>query len=106
LSRLRQILVIAGVVAIVVSAATWIAGARGSGLATLGIYGGLMVFLLVIERARYKRVLSVPPGEPWRETAERFVDPETSRLVVVWEHPGSGKRAYVAARAEADEHPR
>jgi hypothetical protein len=94
-SRLRQLLLGAGAVAALVVGWAWIEGARAAGLLLLGLYAVIVLVLLLIERARYKPILAAPPGAPWRETSERFVDPESGKLVVVWEHPGSGQRAYV-----------
>ncbi len=95
--RLRPALIGAGLLATLLFGATWLMGARSSGLAILAAYAlGLVVFL-AIERARYKPILEAPPGPPWRATAERFIDPETGKRVVVWEHPDSGRRAYVEA---------
>lgn len=32
----------------------------------------------------------------WRPSGERFIDPETGRLVEVWFEPSTGERRYVA----------
>jgi len=36
------------------------------------------------------------PGPDWTATDERFVDPETGKLVRVYYHAASGERRYVA----------
>ncbi len=97
MSRLRQVVTGAGLVVAFVSGWAWLKGAGGRGLAIIAFYAVLVLVLLVIERARYKPILKSPPGAPWRETPERFVDPESGKLVVVWTHPETGKRAYVEA---------
>jgi hypothetical protein len=70
------------------------------GLLVVAFYAAVALVLLVIERANYKPLLEAPPGPTWRASEERFVDPETGRMVTVWQEPGSGRRAYVAG-AEA-----
>jgi hypothetical protein len=96
-SRSRQLLAAAGVVALAVCAWAW---AAGLGLLVapvlLAAYAALVGLLLAAERATYKRILTSPPGPPWRETSERFVDPASGKLVAVWEDASTGRRAYVA----------
>jgi hypothetical protein len=96
-TRLRQGVIGAGVVALAVVAWAWLSGARGPGLAILAVYAVMALVLLAVERFRYKPILDQPPGPPWEETPERFVDPESGKLVVVWANPENGQRAYVAA---------
>ena len=49
----------------------------------------------LLEQWRYRRVARDPPGEEWTRTEERFVDPETGRLTVVYYNPATGGRRYV-----------
>jgi hypothetical protein len=57
---------------------------------------GLALTLGVLyERTHYKAILDHVPAGNWRDTGERFVDPETKRTVAVYADPGSGKRIYV-----------
>ena len=58
-----------------------------------------MIFLvgLLIERWRYKPLSQRSPGPDWQRTDERFVDPETGKLVTVYFHPATGERRYIAA---------
>ena len=62
----------------------------------LGWLAALVIAGLLVERWRYKRLGAAPPGPGWERTGERFVDPETGRLVTVWFHPATGERRYVA----------
>jgi hypothetical protein len=64
--------------------------------APLGLWALILIGGLLIERWRYKPLAQRPPGPGWEATGERFVDPETGRLVTVWFHPQSGERRYVA----------
>ena len=66
------------------------------GTVLLGIWALLLVGGLLIERWRYKPLSAHPPGLGWEPTGERFVDPETGRLVTVYFHPSTGERRYVA----------
>jgi len=51
---------------------------------------------LLIERWRYKKLGAAPPGPGWQRTDERFVDPETEKLVTVYFNPATGERRYTA----------
>jgi hypothetical protein len=64
--------------------------------ALLGLWAVIFLAGLAVERWRYQRLAAAPPGQGWQRTDERFVDPETGRLVTVYFHPPSGERRYVA----------
>jgi hypothetical protein len=63
----------------------------------LAVWALILVVGLAIERWRYKRLGPAPSGPDWQRTDERFVDPETGKLVTVYFHPATGERRYVAA---------
>jgi hypothetical protein len=69
----------------------------GCGPVALGLAGWALVLVigLMIERWRYKPLAERNPGPDWTATDERFVDPETGKLVTVYYHPSSGERRYV-----------
>jgi hypothetical protein len=59
--------------------------------------GAALLFLgLLIERWRYKPLAGPRPGPDWQATGERFVDPETGKLVAVYFQPATGERRYIA----------
>lgn len=62
-----------------------------------GSLGALLFVGLVFERWRYKPLSEARLGPDWVATDERFVDPETGKLVTVYYHPATGERRYVAA---------
>jgi hypothetical protein len=64
--------------------------------AGLAGWGLILIIGLLIERWRYKPLTERRPGPDWTATDERFVDPETGKLVTVYYHPASGERRYVA----------
>jgi hypothetical protein len=70
----------------------------GCGPAAIGLAGWALVLIvgLLIERWRYKPLTERPPGPDWTATDERFVDPETGKVVTVYFHAASGERRYVA----------
>ena len=68
-----------------------------------GAFGVLLLVGLVFERWRYKPLTDTRLGPDWIATHERFVDPETGKLVTVYYHPSTGERRYVAARS-SEEH--
>jgi hypothetical protein len=61
-----------------------------------GSFGALLFVGLVFERWRYKPLSDARLGPDWVATEERFVDPETGKLVTVYFHPATGERRYVA----------
>ena len=67
------------------TAAAWVAG-----------WGLVLIVGLLFERWRYKPLTGPRPGPGWVATDERFVDPETGKLVTVYFHPATGERRYVA----------
>ena len=62
----------------------------------LGAWGVILLIGLLIERWRYKPLSERSPGPDWAATGERFVDPETGKLVMVYYHRASGERRSVA----------
>jgi hypothetical protein len=69
--------------------------AGGLALALLGCFpaaaglagwGLILIIGLLIERWRYKPLADRRPGPDWTATDERFVDPETGKLVTVYYH--------------------
>ncbi len=62
----------------------------------LAAWAVVLIVGLAIERWRYKKLGAVPPGQGWQVTDERFVDPETAKLVTVYFNPATGERRYIA----------
>ena len=60
----------------------------------LALPGIILAGAVIVERWRYGRLASGRPGPEWIATGERFVDPETGRLVSVYYHPSTGERRY------------
>ena len=60
-----------------------------------GVFGALLFIGLVFERWRYKPLSGTRLGPEWIATDERFVDPETGKLVTVYYHPATGERRYI-----------
>ena len=68
------------------------------GVGALAFWTAVVLFGLIVERRRYKAILSAPPGPDWTATGERFVDTASGRPVAVYFHAASGKRAYEVER--------
>ena len=51
---------------------------------------------MLVERWHYQGLTDERPGRNWQATPERFIDPETGRLVTVFFNPATGERRYVA----------
>lgn len=81
---------IAGGVIAVGGALLW----GGGGGPIVFIFGALMMITAALEPV-YGRAKGKPNGAGWRATDERFVDPETGKLVTVWFDPSTGERRYV-----------
>jgi|EndMetStandDraft_6_1072998.scaffolds.fasta_scaffold213093_2 hypothetical protein len=60
------------------------------------IAGGTITVGTLLERVLYKPLLGVNPGPGWQKTGERFIDPDSGKLVDVFYDPKSGERRYVA----------
>lgn len=50
----------------------------------LAFWALILLVGLAIERWRYKPLVYSAPGPDWQATGERFVDPETGKLVTVY----------------------
>ena len=62
----------------------------------LVVLPALLVIGLLCERFLYKPILDAPPGADWQRTQERFVDPKSDRVIVVFYNARTGQRRYVA----------
>jgi hypothetical protein len=71
-------------------------GCRLAAVIPLALWGAILAGGVLIERWRYQRLADNHPGRDWQATPERFVDPETGRLVTVFFNPATGERRYVA----------
>jgi hypothetical protein len=67
----------------------------GDGAALLIV--GVVALITGLFEPLYGQTRRVQPGGDWRATDERFVEPDTGELVVVWFNPATGERRYVAA---------
>jgi hypothetical protein len=63
----------------------------------LAIPGLVLIGAVIGERWRYRRVHAARPGPEWVATGERFVDPESGKLVTVFYRPSTGERRYVGS---------
>ena len=89
------LLVIGGVM---LAAATFGALAcwRLSAVIPLAVWGAILAGGVLVERWRYRPLADSRPGGNWRATQERFIDPESGRVVTVFFNPATGERRYVA----------
>ncbi|AIY41589.1 hypothetical protein LT85_2431 [Collimonas arenae] len=88
--------------AILLTCAGIFCSVRGTpGAFPLTTWGLILLVAVLIERWRYTRRHTADEG-PWQETGERFVDPESGRLMRVLYSPSSGERRYVAVGENPD----
>jgi hypothetical protein len=73
-----------------------LAGCRPAATILLAIWEAIFAGGVLIERWRYQTLSDGRPGRDWQATPERFVDPETGRVVTVFRNPANGERRYVA----------
>ncbi len=93
---LRAALLVVGVI-LLVSAAAFAHAGCGLGVSLrLALPGLLLMAAILFERWRYKHVAGSRPGPEWVATDERFVDPESGKLITVYYQPSTGERRYVA----------
>ncbi|MEA2779640.1 MAG: hypothetical protein QOK29_1184 [Rhodospirillaceae bacterium] len=95
---LRFCLIAGGIIFLVSAAVCAALGLPTPAVAWLVILGVILTVGVVSDRARYKPIVDLKPGADWRETAERFVDPESGELVAVYYKPTTGERLYVRVR--------
>jgi hypothetical protein len=92
---LRSVVVGLGALAAITGAALLLAGGPLP-IAIWLLAVGLMVTVgIVYERVRYKSLARKRPGPGWQRTAERFVDPESGKMVTVYFRSSDGERMYV-----------
>jgi len=66
----------------------------GPAMIAPAVIGALIVLGTTLERFRYKPLRAIRPGPGWQLTGERFVDPETGKIVQVWQKDSTGERLY------------
>ena len=93
---LRAALLVIGGVMLAAAAIGALAGCRLAVMIPLAVWGAILAGGLLVERWRYQALTDARPGRNWQATPERFVDPETGRLVTVFFNPATGERRYVA----------
>ncbi len=89
---LRSVLFGLGCVLLAVGVFHLITGAASGWPMT--IWGLVLALAVVFERWRYRQHEQLGSGE-WQATEERFVDPESGRLMQVFYQPTTGERRYV-----------
>jgi hypothetical protein len=96
LNLLRAALLVFGLALLGGSAALVRAGCALGVALRLALPGLILIGAALVERWRYKRVTIGRPGPEWIATTERFVDPESGKLVTVYYRPSTGERRYTA----------
>lgn len=85
--------IIFGVALLLLAAFLRIKGAPIGSVAGL-ILLGLALSAGTIFESRYKAPQQGTPGAGWVDSGERFIDPETGKLVSVFTRPETGEREY------------
>ena len=80
----------AGAIVAVCGLVLWVSG----GPVMVLVFGALMMVTAALEPI-YGEAKGKPAASGWQLTDEKFVDPETGKLVSVWFDPGTGERRYV-----------
>ena len=95
-SRLRVALFVLCGVLLAAAVSLAIAGCTLGLVFRIAVPGVILLFTLLVEHWRYKPLKDRRPGPNWVSTDERFVDPESGKLVAVFYKPSTGERRYVA----------
>ena len=93
---LRAALLVIGGVMLAAAAFGALTGWRLGAIIPLALWGAILAGGVLVERWRYQLLADDRPGRDWQATPERFVDPESGRLVTVFFNPATGDRRYVA----------
>jgi hypothetical protein len=70
-------------------------GAPGRLCFQVGVPGLIITVGMLVERWRYKKPTRALPGPGWVASEERFVDPETGKVLTVFYQAQTGERRYV-----------
>jgi hypothetical protein len=66
-----------------------------AGAGPMFLIAGVLTLVTAAVEPIYGRANGKPDGKNWRETDERFVDPDSGKLVTVWFDADTGERRYV-----------
>jgi hypothetical protein len=91
---LRLVTGTVGVALLVGAMVLFVAHGPVGAIASSGVIGVLLVAGGLFERRRYRARVD-RENRRWQDTAERFVDPTTGRLMEVRYDPETGERDYV-----------
>jgi hypothetical protein len=94
---LRPALLAIGGIMLSVGVLLWLAGCPAGPAFEAAIPGLILVGAVLAERWRYRPLEQQRPGPDWEATDERFVDPETGKLVTVFYKPATGERRYIGS---------
>jgi hypothetical protein len=105
---LRNVLLAVCLVLVAIGGGAWLAGSTA--LVPLFAWGSLVLVALLFERWRYRPETSVEARadeQGWQATGERFIDPDSGRLLQVYFHAKTGERRYqdVASGATDSDRP-
>ncbi len=92
---LRSAVLLFGILLLAFSAWAFWNGLEMSAILGPLIFGLVLTLGVIYDRYRYKPIQDQKPGDDWRDTGERFIDPETGARVAVWMEPKTGERTYV-----------
>jgi hypothetical protein len=87
----RRLALVVGAILGICGIALWLNG----GGPFLLVFAAIVLITALLEPI-YGRANGAPRGIGWRPTDERFIDPESGKLVTVWFDPASGERRYVS----------
>jgi hypothetical protein len=93
---LRAGLLVFSAILLIAAAIGAITGCRPATMFPPAVLGVICAGGVLIERWRYRPLTDDHPGQGWQATRERFIDPESGRLVTVFFNPATGERRYVA----------
>jgi len=93
---LRTAVLIVALALLAIGLGTWLGGVQGT--FPLAIWGALLTAAVLFERWRYNS--GAARGSGWKETGERFIDPQSGQPMQVLYNERTGERRYQALAPE------
>ncbi|HVC53974.1 MAG TPA: hypothetical protein VND87_18285 [Stellaceae bacterium] len=92
---LRRAALGAGIALLAAAAVALAVGLPWTIVTWLAVLGLAATLGILCERRGDKPITDGRQGPDWIDTGERFIDPETGKMVSVYHHPRTGQRRYV-----------
>ena len=93
---LRTAVLIVALALLAIGLGTWLGGAKDT--LPLALWGAVLTVAVLFERWRYNA--GAARGSGWKQTGERFIDPQSGQPMQVLYNERTGERRYEALAPE------